>query len=95
MSQHHQPHLPEALSLAENDPRRGEVEAILYAAELAELRALWLRTRGLAAEARRRGDIETVIDLVRGAKTIQRIADARGEVFAVRRHVRSDSGEGQ
>jgi hypothetical protein len=82
VSRTYQADLPEVLSLDENDPRRAEVEAVLYIAELAELRALWQRTRAAAAEARRLGDMARVLVLVRGTKTIQRIADERGVLFA-------------
>lgn len=77
----------DALALEEDDLRRGPLEIRLQAMDLVELRALWQRTRAAAAEARRAGDMARVILLVRGSKTIQRIADARGEVFAVRRRV--------
>jgi hypothetical protein len=51
--------------------------------DLAALHALWTRNREAAAAARRAGDMARVIDLVRGTKTIQRIAGARGAVFSV------------
>lgn len=77
--------LPEILILAEDDPRRAEIEVLLQAADLAELRALWRRNRAAAAAARRAGDMAAVILLVRGSKTIQRIADMRGAIFAADR----------
>lgn len=77
----------ETLSLEEDDVRRGAFEKRLEAMDLIELRGLWQRTRTAAAEARRAGDMAQVILLVRGSKAIQRIADARGEVFAVQRRV--------
>ncbi len=81
MNPDHKADLPETLWFEEDDPRRDGLEAALYAAELTELRALWQRTRAAAAAARRRGDMVQVILLVRGSKTIQRIADERGAVF--------------
>lgn len=75
--------LAEVLTLVEDDPRRPAIEAVLKTADLAELRALWQRTRAAAATARRQGEMARVIVLVRGTKTLQRIADERGVVFAV------------
>lgn len=83
MIQDHGADLPDTLSFEEDDPRRDGMEAALYAADLADLRALWRRNREAAAAARRQGEIEKVISLVRGAKTIQRIADERGAVFLI------------
>jgi hypothetical protein len=80
--------VPETLSLGEDDPSRNAVECGLRQLDLGDLKALWLRNHAAASAARRAGEIARVITLVRGAKTIQRIAAARGAVFSVEREFR-------
>jgi hypothetical protein len=70
--------LPRVLTLEEDDPTRPALEAMLHALAEPDLRALWARTRAGAAEARGAGDMARLFPLVRGTKTIQRIAGERG-----------------
>ena len=89
--------LPLTLSLADVDPDSQRIEAALEAADLAALKSLWRRNRAAASVARQQGDMAVVIGLVRGTKTIQRIADARGVILSVKETTRPEataSGEG-
>ena len=97
VSQSNPANLPVTLSLAEEDRRRQRIESELHAADLDALKNLWHRNRSAALDARQEGDMAAVVGLVRGAKTIQRIANARGLVLSVKRQPRSrptGSGEG-
>jgi len=76
--------VPELLVLEEEDPARPALEAMLTVLPEAELRALWSRTRLAAAKARGTGDMARLFTLVRGTKTIQRIAGDRGIVIVAR-----------
>jgi hypothetical protein len=77
------------LSFDELDPARAAKEARLMAMSDAELLALYDETHNAASVARWAHDMEALYPLVRGMKTIQRIAGARGLVIAAQR-----SGEG-
>jgi len=77
--------LPSVLTLEEDDPGRPAIEAMLRDLAEPELRALWSRTRAGAAEARGAGDMARLFLLVRGTKTIQRIAGGRGILIAAAR----------
>jgi len=70
--------LPPVLALEDDDPGRPAIEAMLRDLAEPELRALWSRTRAGAAAARGAGDMARLFLLVRGTKTIQRIAGERG-----------------
>lgn len=76
--------VPQVLTIEEEDARRPEIEALLARLPEPDLRALWGRTRSAAAAARATGDMERLFGLVRGTKTIQRIAGARGIVILAR-----------
>jgi hypothetical protein len=75
---------PDLLAIEEEDPRRPAVELMLHTLSEPDLRALWARTRAAAAAARGAGDMARVFLLVRGTKTIQRIAGERGILIVVR-----------
>jgi len=77
--------LPPMLTLEEDDPRRPALEAMLRDLAEPELRALWSRTRAGAAAARGAGDMARLFGLVRGTKTIQRIAGERGILIVAAR----------
>ena len=72
---------PELLAIEEQDAARPAIEAMLRQLPEPELHALWTRTRAAAAMARAVGDMARVFLLVRGTKTIQRIAGERGIVI--------------
>ena len=69
---------PDLLAIEEEDAGRPAIEALLRDLSEPELRALWARTRTAAAGARVAGDMMRLFPLVRGTKTIQRIAGERG-----------------
>ncbi len=73
------------LSFPETDPDRPAKEAQLLAMSDAELLALYAETRAAAAQASEARDMERLYPLVRGMKTIQRIAGARGLIIKARR----------
>jgi hypothetical protein len=77
--------LPSVLTLEEDDPARPAIEATLRDLAEPDLRALWSRTRSAAAEARGAGDMARLFLLVRGTKTIQRIAGERGILIVAAR----------
>jgi len=66
------------LRFDEPDRDRQEKETYVRALSEAELRALYQTTRIAAQEARAKKDMEELYRLVRGTKTIQRIAGERG-----------------
>ena len=76
---------PRILTLQEDDPARPAIEAMLRNLAELDLRALWARTRAGAAQARATGDMARLFLLVRGTKTIQRIAGERGILIVARR----------
>jgi hypothetical protein len=76
---------PTVLTLEEDDPTRLAIEAMLRILAEPDLRALWARTRAGAAQARAAGDMARLFLLVRGTKTIQRIAGERGILIVARR----------
>jgi hypothetical protein len=76
---------PTVLTLEEDDPTRATIEALLQHLAEPDLRALWARTRAGAAQARAAGDMARLFQLVRGTKTIQRIAGERGILIVARR----------
>lgn len=76
--------VPDVLTIEEEDAARPEIEAMLAALPEADLRALWSRTRADAAKARVAGDMGRLFLLVRGTKTIQRIAGERGILIVAR-----------
>lgn len=78
-----EPVLP--LTFHESDPDREAKEAALHAMSDAELLALYNDTRAATAVARAAQDMERLYPLVRGMKTIQRIAGERGFVIKARR----------
>jgi hypothetical protein len=73
------------LKFDQPDPQRAEKEAQARALSDAELRALYDRTRAAAQQARAVKDMEELYRLVRGTKTLQRLADERGLIFRSRR----------
>jgi len=75
---------PTVLTLDEDDAARPAIEAMLRALAEPDLRALWARTRADAAQARAAGDMARLFGLVRGTKTIQRIAGERGILIRAR-----------
>jgi len=75
---------PTVLTLEEDDAARPAIEAMLRLLAEPDLRALWARTRAGAAQARAEGDMARLFGLVRGTKTIQRIAGERGIVIGAR-----------
>lgn len=76
---------PSVLTLQEDDSARPAIEAMLRNLAELDLRALWARTRAGAAQARVVGDMARLFPLVRGIKTIQRIAGERGILIVARR----------
>ena len=76
---------PSVLTLQEDDPARPAIEAMLRNLAELDLRALWARSRAGAAQARAAGDMARLFLLVRGTKTIQRIAGERGILIVARR----------
>lgn len=66
------------VTFAENDPERLAKEAALRALSDSELLALYQSTRKAASHARKAHDMEQLYPLVRGMKTIQRLAGERG-----------------
>jgi hypothetical protein len=77
-------HFP-PLTFDEPDPERAAKEKALYAMSKEELLALYKRTRSAATEARHAHDMEALYALVRGTKTIQRIAGERGMIIRAKR----------
>lgn len=73
------------LTFAENDPKRGEKEALLRALDDEDLRALYWQTREAARTAKDLRDMERLFAFVRGTKTIQRIAAERGLMIRAKR----------
>ncbi|HEY4345295.1 MAG TPA: hypothetical protein VGN05_13175 [Parvibaculum sp.] len=73
------------LIFSEADPDRPEKEAHLRALNDAGLLALYTETSAAASEASKARDMERLYPLVRGMKTIQRIAAARGLIIKARR----------
>lgn len=69
-------------SFAEADPDRSAKEEMLRAMSDGELVAAYRETRAAARRARGACDMERLYPLVRGMKTIQRIAGERGIVIA-------------
>jgi len=76
------------LRFDENDPERSAKEAELRALASDDLLALFSSTRAAAVEARDRHDMEALYPLVRGMKTIQRIAGERGLIITAQRRPR-------
>jgi len=68
-------------TLAEDDPARSEKESALRALSEADLLTLYRQTRLLAAAATRAHDMPQLLPMVRGMKTIQRIAAERGLII--------------
>ncbi|MCE9649741.1 MAG: hypothetical protein K8R18_08975 [Parvibaculum sp.] len=79
------PEPPVILTFSEPDPDRPAKEAALRAMSDADLLALYTETRAAASEASKARDMERLYPLVRGMKTIQRIAGARGFIIKARR----------
>ena len=75
---------PDLLAIEEEDAGRPAIEALLRDLPEPELRALWARTRTAAAGAHVAGDMMRLFPLVRGIKTIQRIAGERGILIVAR-----------
>ena len=65
----------------EPDPKRAEKEAAIKKLDDRSLRKLYNETRAAAKAARRALNMEELYRLVRGTKTIQRIAGERGLIF--------------
>lgn len=68
-------------TLAEEDPSRAEKEASLRRMSDADLLTLYHQTRSFAAAATRDHDMPRLLPMVRGMKTIQRIAAERGLII--------------
>lgn len=68
-------------TLDEDDPSRGEKESALRAMSATDLLTLYRQTRVLAAAATRDHDMARLLPMVRGMKTIQRIAAGRGLII--------------
>lgn len=75
----------ELLKFEEPDPDRAEKEGALRKLDEAGLRALYRRTRDAAKVARSEKNMEELYRLVRGTKTIQRIADEQGILITSRK----------
>ncbi|MES1991606.1 MAG: hypothetical protein V4441_11745 [Pseudomonadota bacterium] len=73
------------LTFDDQDGNRVDKEAALYVMSNDELLVLYNITRAAASEARKMHDMEKVYPLVRGMKTLQRIAGARGFIIRARR----------
>ena len=71
----------DVLTIAENDPERARLETDLRALDDACFEALFRRTRAAAAAHRATGDMEALIPLVRGLKTLHRLGAERGLIF--------------
>ncbi|WOF72894.1 hypothetical protein QMT40_000518 [Parvibaculaceae bacterium PLY_AMNH_Bact1] len=65
----------------EPDPKRAEKEAEIKKLDDRSLRKLYNETRAAARAARRALNMEELYRLVRGTKTIQRIAGERGMII--------------
>ncbi len=65
----------------EQDPKRAEKEAEIKKLDDRSLRKLYNDTRAAAKAARRALNMEELYRLVRGTKTIQRIAGERGIII--------------
>lgn len=68
-------------TLAEADPARSEKESALRTMSEADLLALYRETRSHASAATRDHDMSRLLPMVRGMKTIQRIAAERGLII--------------
>ncbi|MGP1395236.1 MAG: hypothetical protein ACTS3R_06975 [Inquilinaceae bacterium] len=66
------------LTLPHPCPDRAAVEARLRALPDTDLRGLYAITRRAASAARAAGDMDRLYGLVRGTKTLQRLAGDRG-----------------
>ncbi len=75
----------ELLKFDEPDPERQAKEAVVHRLTEEELRSLYNRTRAAAQRARAARQMEELYALVRGTKTIQRIAGERGILIMSRR----------
>lgn len=75
----------ELLKFDEPDPDRAEKEGALRKLDEAGLRSLYRRTRDAAKVARTEKNMEELYRLVRGTKTIQRIADEQGILITSRK----------
>lgn len=71
----------EPIAFSERDPARAAKEARLAALDDAGLAHLLAVTRRAAAQARAAQAMERLFDLVRGMKTIQRVAHGRGLIL--------------
>lgn len=68
-------------TLAEDDPARSAKETALRALSEVELLTLYRETRHHASVATRAHDMPRLLPMVRGMKTIQRIAAERGLII--------------
>lgn len=73
------------LKFDEPDANRASKEAEVRSLDEPALRALYEETRAAAQEARSRKDMDELYRLVRGTKTIQRLAGERGILIRARR----------
>ena len=78
------PRRADPAAIEEGDAARPAIEEMLRDLPEPDLRALWARTRAAAAGARAAGDMSGMFLLVRGTKTIQRIAGERGILIVAR-----------
>jgi len=69
------------LKFDEPDPQRAEKEAEIKKLDERSLRKLYNETRAAAKAARKSLNMEELYRLVRGTKTIQRIAGERGIII--------------
>ena len=72
------------LKIDEADQDRPKKEALLKSLPEPDLRALYDVTRAAARRARAANNMEELFRLVRGTKTIQRIAGERGFIIRAR-----------
>lgn len=77
------------LKFDQPDPDREAKEGDVETLSEPELRALYERTRMAAQKARMAEDMEELYRLVRGTKTIQRIAGKRGILIRAKRQARA------
>lgn len=68
-------------TLAEDDPLRSAHEAVLRAMSDTDMLALYNATQKHASAARKAHDMPLLLPMVRGMKTIQRIAAERGLII--------------
>lgn len=73
------------LKFEQPDPDRSAKEAEVEALSEPDLRALYEHTRAAAQKARAAQDMEELYRLVRGTKTIQRIAGKQGIIIRAKR----------